>query len=52
MTAAPRPLNAVPSLERPLAISKPDILAPRDEGLRELVAERLRMVSAHINEGL
>jgi len=40
------------SLERLLVLSKPTILALQDESLRELVAERLRMVSTHIDEGL
>ena len=44
--------NEPRSLERLLALSKPTIIALRDESLREVVAERLQMVSARIEEGL
>jgi len=44
--------NELRSLERLLALSKPTILALRNEYLRELVKERLQIVSTRIEEGL
>jgi len=44
--------NELRALERMLTISKPTILALQDACLREIVAERMQMVSAHIEEAL